>query len=162
ALELLLSTPVTIREVVNGSLLGLKRLFYRPVVVLMATEGLLLAGQIFLMQSDGTPGNEIAFSVVGVFLVVALGIMDFFGVAHYGLWMGLRTRNAGKAVTKTVLHVLVIPLLGTACVVLYPVVTMVKDAVLIGYAQERLRRYFRAVVTERYGLGENESSRYVT
>jgi hypothetical protein len=157
ALELLLSTPLSIREVISGYLLGLKRLFYRPVVMLLALEGLLLAGQLFVMSTEGKSVRDLSIVVAAVGLCVAVSIMDLFAVARYGMWMGLCTKNPGKAITKTVLHVLLLPLLGVFCV--WPLVGLVKNMIFISYAQEKLRRYFRAVVTERYGLGEE--SRYV-
>jgi hypothetical protein len=160
ALELLLSTPLSIREVVTGHLLGLKRLFYRPVAVLLAVEALLLAGQLFIMGAGGASGKQMSYLVVGVGMFLASAIMDFLAVAHYGMWMGLSTKNPGKAVTKTVLRVLLLPLLAVFCVILWPIVGLVKNVILISYADEKLRRYFRAVVTERYGLGED--ARYVS
>jgi len=159
ALELLLSTPLTIREVVKGHLLGLKRLFYRPVALLLAVEGLLLAGQLFIMGAQDASGRQMAYTVIGVGLFVGAAIMDFLAVAHYGMWMGLSTKNPGKAVTKTVLRVLLLPLIAVFCVILWPIVSLIKNVILISYADEKLRRYFRVVVTERYGLGED--ARYV-
>ena len=43
AFELLLCTPVTAKDVVEGHILGLRKMFQRPVMALLSIEGLLLA-----------------------------------------------------------------------------------------------------------------------
>jgi hypothetical protein len=53
------------------------------------------------------------------------------------------------------LRILLLPLLAVFCGPLWPVIGLIKNVILISYADEKLRRYFRAVVTERYGLGED-------
>lgn len=155
ALEILLCTPLSIREVLDGYLMGLKRLFIRPVKVLLGVEALLLAGQIVVLWQNKVPDQRLLEIVFGVTICVAVSIMDLFAVARYGMWMGLSSKRPGQAVTKTVLRVLFLPLLALPfCFPLWPIVGLVKNLVFMNYAKEQLRRYFRAVVTERYGLGE--------
>ena len=40
------------------------------------------------------------------------------------------------------------------CALPISIIGVVKNLIFMNYAQEQLRRYFRAVITERYGLGE--------
>lgn len=151
ALELLLCTPLTPREIIEGHLLGLRRGFYRPVVGLLVVECFLLAGQVYVTRHNPT---------LSVFLVVLVGLclagawMDLVAVARFGLWQGLATRQASKAVTKTVLYVLILPLaFGILCFLgtLWPLLSVVKNLVLINFAKEQLRRRFRALLTEQPG-----------
>ena len=154
ALEILLCTPMSIREILQGYLLGLRRLFYRPVLILVAVEVLLIAGQAFLM-ADSASQLEIIFTVIGAGLCIFIAVLDLFAVARYGMWAGLSTKKPGRAVTKTVVNVLLLPMLALLlCLPLWPIIGVVKNLIFMNYAQEQLRRYFRAVITERYGLGE--------
>ena len=154
ALEVLLCTPMSIREILQGYLLGLRRLFYRPVLILVAVEVLLIAGQAFVMAATASR-LEIIFTVLGAGLCIFIAVLDLFAVARYGMWAGLSTKKPGRAVTKTVVNVLLLPMLALLlCLPLWPIIGVVKNLIFMNYAQEQLRRYFRAVITERYGLGE--------
>jgi hypothetical protein len=83
--------------------------------------------------------------------------LDLVAVARYGLWQGLANRKPAKALTKTVVRVLVLPLsfalictFGASLPLLWPL----KNLVLINYAREQMRRQFRSLITERYGWAE--------
>ena len=155
ALEILLCTPMSIREVLQGYLLGLRRLFYRPVLILVAVEALLITGQALVMIGNDASRLEIIFTVLGAGLCIFIAVLDLFAVARYGMWAGLSTKKPGRAVTKTVVNVLLLPMLALLlCLPLWPIIGVVKNLIFMNYAQEQLRRYFRAVITERYGLGE--------
>ena len=94
----------------------------------------------------------IAFS-----LCLGMWVMDLFAASRYGMWMGLVTQKTGRAVTKTILLVLIVPMVavvGGSCfwlLPLWPVIGIVKNLYFISRARDRLRRQFRALVTERYG-----------
>jgi hypothetical protein len=81
-------------------------------------------------------------------------VLDLIAAAHYGMWMGLSSRTTSKAMTKTTLYVLVLPLICVpCCYFLWPIIGIVKDLIFINYAQEQMRRYFRLYVTERFSSG---------
>ena len=153
SLDLLLGTPLSLREILDGFALGLKRLFFRPLMVLLAVEAVLLAGYLTVGAWRGTmTASEASFTVLGVGLYVGASIMDTFAVARYGMWAGLIARKPGTALGKTLGFVLIGPLLlWVWCILLWPVAGLVKNLIFISYAQDRLRKHFRFVVTERYG-----------
>jgi hypothetical protein len=92
-------------------------------------------------------------AVVGLCLVGA--VMDLSAVARYGMWQGLANRKPTKAVTKTVLHVLVLPVVFGACGgPLLPLIWVIKNLIFVNYAQEQLRRQFRSLLTDRFGWAE--------
>jgi len=156
-MELLLCTPLSPHHIVEGHMLGLRRLFYRPVAALLAIEGLLLAAQVFVMGARGKSLLECAAVTVVVGLCLAAAVLDLVAVARYGLWQGLANRKPARALTKTVMRVLVLPvafvLICTAGVLL-PLIWPLKNLVLINYAREQTRRQFRSLLTERYGWAE--------
>ena len=156
AMELLLCTPMTAKEVVEGHVLGLRKMFYKPIAALVAIEGVLVAGQIYVMGSDGTPAWLCLLTVFLAGLCIMAVVMDLTAVARFGLWQGLVHRKPAKAITRTVVWVLLLPLIPVVCTfgVLFPLIWPLKNLVFINYAREQLRRQFRAAITERYGWAE--------
>ncbi len=156
AMELLLCTPMTAKEVVEGHVLGLRKMFYKPVAGLVAIEGVLVAGQVYVMGSDGTPLGVCLLAVLLAGLCIMAVVMDLTAVARFGLWQGLVHRKPAKAITRTVVWVLLLPLIPVLCSFgfLFPLIWPLKNLVFINYAREQLRRQFRGAVTERYGWVE--------
>jgi hypothetical protein len=157
AFELLLCTPLTAREIVEGHMLGLKKMFYRPVAVLLSIEGVLLGAQVWVMGLGGT-SLLVCVGVVGlVTLCLAAATMDLAAVARFGLWQGLVQRKPAKALTRTVLIVLVLPMaFSWFCTggMLLPIIWPLKNFVFINHARDQLRRQLRALLAGRYGWAE--------
>jgi hypothetical protein len=153
ALELLLCTPLSAREVVEGHIEGLRQMFIRPVSALLTVEAVMLASQVYLL---GASGVNIGFCIVIIMIVaicVAASLLDLVAAARFGLWQGLANRHPARAVTKTVLYVLILPIAGSVLLtggLLFPIIGLVKNLVFINYAMEQMRRRFRAILTERY------------
>jgi len=154
ALELLLCTPLTAKEIVRGNFLGLRRIFFRPIAALVIALATLMVAQIYFLTVAEEPGTSILFALGFGVLQLLLSVLDLFAVAHFGMWMGLSQKKPARAVTRTVLLVLVLPMAGLCCYVLWPFIGVAKNLMFINYAQEQLRRHFRAILTERYGLAE--------
>ena len=156
AMELLLCTPMTAKEVVEGHVLGLRKMFYKPVAGLVAIEGVLVAGQVYVMGANGQPIGVCLLVVLVAGICVMAAVMDLSAVARFGLWQGLVHRKPAKAVTRTVVWVLLLPIIPVLCSggLLLPLIWPLKNLVFINYAREQLRRQFRGAVTERYGWAE--------
>ena len=159
-LELLLSTPLSAKEIVEGHYEGLKQLFLRPVAVLLTVETIMLAAQVYLLgAAEDAPWGACIAVLVAVGFVILSWALDLVAVARYGLWQGLASRKPATAVTKTVLYVLIIPV---SCGVVFtlglllPVIGLVKNLVFINYAQEQMRRNFRPLLTGRYGWAQEK------
>lgn len=159
ALELLLCTPLTLRAILDGYMLGLKRLFLRPLFVLLGVEAVLLGGYLAVAGAGGIiSSQEIAFTLILVGFIVGAAVMDTFAVAHFGMWAGLTSKRPGLALGKTLGFVLIGPMVVFGwCLFLWPVLALVKDLIAISFAQDRMRRDFRRVVMERYGAGEGRA-----
>ncbi len=159
AMELLLSTPLTVRTMLEGYVQALKKQFLWPVVALIILEVMILAGQAFLMAASGVQPFSAGGLIVAGGIMVLIFILDLNAVAYWGMWMGLSTRTASQAMSKTILYVLIFPMLSLACCwFAWPVVGIVKNLIFINYAQEQLRRHFRAYATERFTAGAEFSS----
>jgi ABC-type transport system involved in multi-copper enzyme maturation permease subunit len=156
-MELLLSTPLSPHHIVEGHMLGLRRLFYRPVAALLIVEGLLLAAQVFVMGTGGDPWVACAAVAVGVGLCLTGATLDLVAVARYGMWQGLANQKPARALTKTVMRVVVLPLaFALICTwgLSLPLIWPLKNLVVINHAREQMRRQFRGLLTERHGWAE--------
>ncbi len=115
ALEVLLSTPLTGREVVKGLQGALWRLFLVPVLLLAVLQ---LTGAVALLLTMRAEGLERVFALVGMpffsggaFSIITR-VVDLLALGWVGVWMGLTSRNANLAVLKTLLFVQVLPWLA--------------------------------------------------
>ena len=94
ALELLLSTPLTTREILRGQWLAFRRQFARPLLVVLLFESVLLLQQF-------PPGIVWANLVMLVTDLVTLGWV--------GMWLGLTARNLNRAILGAIARVLILP-----------------------------------------------------
>ncbi len=98
ALELLLATPITVKEIIRGQWLALERQFALPMfVVLLADFG-------FLM-SQRHDESSVYLWVAGMVIFVA----DMLALAWVGMWRGLNSRRANRAALAAIARILILP-----------------------------------------------------
>lgn len=150
AMELLLSTPLTVRQIVLGQQLAIKDFFFRPVVVLLIGEGAIAVVQMVLLAARGEQGAAIGvFFMVGI--TIAWLLLDLFAVTRVGMWFGMNSASPTQALTKTILYVLVLPMLiAPCCNVISVGLLLAKSAILFTWAQNKLEKEFRAAATRRF------------
>lgn len=149
SLDLLMTTPLTTRQIVDGHLRALKRLFLRPVSILVGTEVFIIASHhLVVLEGERLETVNVILSLALLTMVFAF-VLELQAVATYGLWMGLSTKRTGHAVTKTILLVIVLPLLTIVCYPIYPILAVAKNLSFTNYAHDQLRRHLRAILTER-------------
>jgi len=106
ALELLLSTPVTIAGVVGGRLEALRRQFMAPV---LAVAGLDL---LFMLTAwDSGWDDEAAYWVALWGLHIGTLLLDAAALGWFGAWIGLAA-TGGRTTFHALLRVLVLPWVG--------------------------------------------------
>jgi hypothetical protein len=94
ALELVLSTRLTTRDILRGQWLALKRQFAKPLAAILVLEFLLLRQQYTL-------------SITLIHL--ALLLADVVTLGWVGMWLGLTARNLNRAILGTIGRVLILP-----------------------------------------------------
>jgi hypothetical protein len=94
ALELLLSTPLSEREVVRGQWLALRRQFLKPVLVFLALE--------FWLMSSLQP---VGWLLAGI----PLRLLEFAALGWVGMWLGLTMRSVTRAILGTLGLILILP-----------------------------------------------------
>jgi len=161
AFELLFSTPLTAQDILAGHYLALRKLFQGPVTALLGVECLILAGHLILLRATGDHLFEGLLTATAAGLCVTMFILDLHAAGRFGMWMGLTSKKPSQALTKTVLFVLVLPLLTIFCCgFVWPVMAIVKDLIFINYADDQLRRRLRVEITRRLaGVAEDPAWR---
>jgi hypothetical protein len=149
-MELLLSTPLTVRQIVRGQQLAIKDLFFRPVLALVVVEAVLMIAQIttLLAKNNG-------WGAISIFILVGFSIgwfvLDLFAVSRVGMWFGLTSSKPTQALTKTVLYVLVLPLLvAPCCSIVSGGLMLAKSVIFLTWAQGKLDNEFRIAATQRF------------
>ncbi len=151
-LEALLCTSLSDSQIVEGYFLGLRWLFARPITFLLSAEGLVVFGtMVFLIDLKHKGFLSVPLFLGAGFAMLWL-VSDLFAVGRVGMWMGLRSRQPSHGFLKTVLYVTVLPLFSLFCCSPLTWLTLflmpVKNALFRNHAQEKLRREFRATLTE--------------
>lgn len=153
AMELLLSTPLHVRQILRGQHLALRELFSGPLMLLFCVEAFLVIAQILVWaQGAGSAVGSVMVLIMLGFSLVWF-VLDIFAAAEVGMWFGLTNPKPTLALTKTVLVVLVLPLLLVAmpcCWAVAPGLMVAKSVILFTWAQSKLENEFRRAATERY------------
>jgi ABC-type transport system involved in cytochrome c biogenesis permease component len=160
ALELLLSTPLPVKEIVRGQWMALERQFAGPVfAVLVADFTFMLAGR--------NKTEMVMMWVIGMIIFVT----DLLTLGWLGMWRGLNSRRPNRAAAAALVRVLVLPWMvyllfvtfigvsggfrfgfwsGGALLVMWGGISLVIDAVFALPARQRLLISFRDVATQRF------------
>lgn len=108
ALELLLCTPLSVREILRGQMQSLRRQFFWPAFVL------LLLWFIFLATLDlssrrvfPTPGSP-SLEILGTMVLL---VLDLYALCWLGMWKGLNSRFVSRAILANLFTVLLLPCL---------------------------------------------------
>jgi hypothetical protein len=152
ALEMLLTTPLTVRNLIDGQIEALRNNFLIPAITIFGVE---MIGGLIGSAHEGheTHSNYVPYMIRGMGVIYFVTfILDGLALTWAGMWFGLSSRKENEAFFKTILFVLVLPLLGLffwpaglAFLVLAPVFW-------IGYAHHRLTNHFRDVAVQRHGF----------
>lgn len=105
ALELLLSTPLSVREIAHGQALALRRIFFYPILVVVL-------GELTLMVLGYMSGRlrPAPFDRGLTFLIAASTlVLDVWALKWVGLWRSLWGKSIERVLLATVLRILVVP-----------------------------------------------------
>lgn len=105
AIELLLCTSLSVRDIVRGQVQAVVRQFRGPLLVVLGADLLLFARFMGEMSSGSDKTTALLVWTAGV---VAL-LTDLVAIAALSMWLGLTQRRANSAVTKTLARVMGIP-----------------------------------------------------
>jgi ABC-type transport system involved in multi-copper enzyme maturation permease subunit len=113
ALELLLSTPLTVQEILRGQLLALKRQFLGPMVVTLVVFFLFLmaaASDEMLLENPEDRSFWVLCWTAGMVMLVA----DLASLYWVGMWNALTAKNPTRAAASNLGRILVLPWVALA------------------------------------------------
>ncbi len=109
ALELLLVTPLSVPQILDGQSRALKELFRGPLLLAAAMNGILI--WIFLISFSTTSEPSTFFCEMCVGGMIML-LLDFSALSWVGMWMALRSRKHHRAIFATMARIMLPPWLG--------------------------------------------------
>jgi len=147
ALELLLSTPLTGREIVRGQMLALARNFAWPFVAFLALLFAPIAAQlVYALITAKWEEILVAFSgslVSGLYAVRF--VIDLIALCFFGNGLALTLRRPQSAPTLTLLFVLILPSMLSPCLL-----DMVADIVFIAWGAAKTGQNLRQLLNRQY------------
>jgi len=105
-LELLLATPLSVRQIIEGQRLSLQRQFGLPILAALLLETLMLGA---LLREPGISANDRTMWFWIWMLAMLLLIVDVTAFFWMGLWAGLTSRDVRRAYTRVISAILVLP-----------------------------------------------------
>ena len=169
ALELILSTPISVREIVRGQMLALYRQFLGPLITVLTVELIFLAATLHANQRDAE--SLPIYLAVGVGSMVTL-VADMLALSAVAMWVSLTTKNPNRTTTIAITRVLVLPVVlgfaifialmlaaaaasgiepgGKIMLILWFAPKILGDAWFGFRAWHRLQTEFREVAAQRY------------
>lgn len=174
ALELLLSTPLGVEEILRGQFMALKRQFLGPLVVVLLVESVFLIASLQTNHQDSE--TVVGTASFGLAMIVML-VVDVITLPVVAMWVSLTTRNPNRTTGIVLRRILMLPWLIFLVVSLFIIPTffmrnhdpswkfflglyffagIITDIVFGMSAWQRLNTEFRTVAAQRFS-GQSQS-----
>lgn len=108
ALELLLSTPLSVADLLRGQRLALRRQFLGPVVVVLTVFGLLMMAGAMDNASLQDPSDQSLWGLSWAAGMVML-LADLAALYWVGMWQALTAKNSTRAAAGSLGRILALP-----------------------------------------------------
>ena len=122
ALELLLSTPMTVQDILRGQLLALRRQFLGPLVLVLLTIFIFMWATLREPDAEDMRSFVRLLCIGGMVMIVA----DLAALYWVGMWQALIAKNPNRTAGASVGRILVLPPLTWGLVVLIAVLSSVR------------------------------------
>ena len=104
-LELLLSTPISVRTILQGQWRALGRQFVGPIAAIALVEW----GIFWTLKSGAIRGANDDLSAGSVLLFATIALADLIALGWIGMWMALRVKLANHAAGAAFWRILLLP-----------------------------------------------------
>lgn len=158
ALEMLLTTPLTVKNLIDGQIEALRSNFLIPAIIIFSLE---MIGGLVGSSHVGheTHSNEVPFMIRGMSVIYFVTfVLDGLALTWLGMWFGLSSRKENEAVFKTILFVMILPLVCLFFWPLGPLVMLLIPVFYIAYAHHQLTKNFRNVAVQRHSFRSQKQS----
>jgi ABC-type transport system involved in multi-copper enzyme maturation permease subunit len=137
SLELLLCTPLTVKDVLRGQWLTLRRLFLVPTLLVCGVQ----AASSIVQLANGDPMSLLQTSVLGGGMVVF--VADVIAIGWVGMLLGLTAKKSHLAAGYTLFFMVALP--SVMCWY-----RLLIDIPVIFWARDRLQRELRLLVSRQH------------
>lgn len=158
SLELLLSTPMTVSEIMGGQRRAMHSLFVPPIACVLLVNFVLM-----LCSTAGADASDKAMCM-GVFFCAMLALVaDCWALVWVGMWLGLSAKNPKRASGGAASRILVLPSVlwflvmislhggpPEAALIAWIVFGLAADGLFSALAYARLEQDFRRLAMQRY------------
>ncbi|MEP6662915.1 MAG: ABC transporter permease [Verrucomicrobiota bacterium] len=170
ALELMLSTPMTVDEILRGQRLALFRQFAGPVGYVLLLDGILMT--LGLKHGWFSPGDKEQSLWVMVWLAGAgILLLDLWTLSWVGMWTGLSAKKVNRASGAALVRILILPWLvyflfmtmlafgsvfssstmdGSVFLIFWLIICVLNDVIFMTVSKNNLRSRFREMATQRF------------
>lgn len=172
ALELMLSTPISVSEILRGQTMALSRQFMGPVICILVLDIFLCLGGVSY-RSIGWDGEWLFVWFTGM----AVFVFDLCALSWLGMWLGMTNQKVNRAASGSIARIMFLPWLAFGLtfaiggvLALSPVIrkifninlpdyfftlywlvlAVVNNVVWIVFARKKLRARFREIATQRF------------
>jgi hypothetical protein len=163
SLELLLCTPLGVRDILRGQWLALRRQFLGPFVITVVLWLTLMYATVFRESSQGQRDFWFALWIGGLTMLVG----DLYAIYWVGMWQGLTAKSPNRVASQTAIRILVVPWLlvmgfgllialsgdrfsWQGFILLWMACGAVADFGFGAYAYNKLTGEFREVASQKY------------
>ena len=108
SLELLLCTPLSVREILRGQMQSLRRQFFWPAFVLLLLWFIFLATLDLSSRRDLSHSGSLVLMILGTMVLL---VLDLCALCWLGMWKGLNARFVSRAILANLFTVLLLPCL---------------------------------------------------
>ncbi len=169
ALELLLSTPMNVSDIVRGQRLALFRQFAGPVLAVLLADVLFII--LGVNERDSYSAREATFWMFLCGAGIAVFVTDMLSLSWVGMWLGMKSRGANRATVGALARVVILrwvfftlSLMVFGWMSLFRSVSheeyvitgywfgicIVLDLVFMFWGKTNLHRQFRDIATQRF------------
>jgi ABC-type transport system involved in multi-copper enzyme maturation permease subunit len=142
ALEMVLGTPLTSREILRGHAMALRRTFQAPILFFLCLTFLpVVGGHLFHPTSE----SDFSSALLVPSFQAAYLTLDFFAIYWAGIWLAISIKRPSLAPALTVLFVAVLP-------TMFCVLGVFVDLVFIAWGASNLGQDLRLLAARRQEL----------
>jgi ABC-type Na+ efflux pump permease subunit len=108
ALELMLSTPMSVGDILRGQMLAMKRQFLAPILTMVAVETLYL---LYVLHNNGLAGEEYYSTLAYGLSIILFLVLDSLALMLLAMWTSLSAANPNRTMGSVIRKVLLLPLI---------------------------------------------------
>jgi energy-converting hydrogenase Eha subunit E len=147
-LELLLCTPLTTVQIVDGYFSMQGKSYARPLHTLLAIEFAVVGMEVLFLRAQGWELAWCILVMAGFAVLAGLFLFDLHALIRLGIWLEVNAKKPGQVVAKALLYVIILPLITLPCwSMMWPLMSVIKNIAIVYYARDQLHMHLRKLAS---------------